>query len=77
MRGGGVGSEIVASVMRKISRLKAPVETIASLNVPVPCSPRLEDLYMVKEEEIADRIRHMMKKQITGKKQEAPGTWKP
>jgi pyruvate dehydrogenase E1 component beta subunit len=57
---GGVGSEIVTAVMKKISRLKAPVATVASPNVPVPCSPRLEDTYMVNEEKIVDRIRHMM-----------------
>jgi pyruvate/2-oxoglutarate/acetoin dehydrogenase E1 component len=56
----GVGSEIVATVMRKIPALQAPVLTIASPNAPVPSSSYLEDLYMVTEKTVADRIKKLM-----------------
>lgn len=58
----GVSSEIVTMVMRRLSSLRAPVETIASPNVAVPCSPHLEDIYMVNEEMIVQRIRNIMKR---------------
>jgi pyruvate/2-oxoglutarate/acetoin dehydrogenase E1 component len=57
---GGVGSEIVAMVMRKFTGLKAPILTIASPNAPVPCSSRLEDLYRVTPEVISRRIQNTM-----------------
>ncbi|MBU1206960.1 MAG: alpha-ketoacid dehydrogenase subunit beta [Proteobacteria bacterium] len=56
----GVGSEIVTTVMRKIPALQAPALTIASPNAPVPSSPYLEDLYMVTEKTVADRVKKMM-----------------
>ncbi len=58
----GVGSEIVAVVMRQIPSLKAPVVNLASPNAPVPASPFLEDLYMVKETTVAQSIRDLMAK---------------
>lgn len=58
----GVGSEIVTVVMRQLSSLKAPAMTIASPNAPVPCSPYLEDLYIITENTIMQRIRDLMQK---------------
>jgi pyruvate dehydrogenase E1 component beta subunit len=58
----GVGSEIVAVVMRKIPALKTPVLNIASPNAPVPSSPFLEDLYMITEKKVAQEIRGLMGK---------------
>lgn len=58
---GGVGSEIVTEVMRQISSLKAPVATIASPNAPVPFSPVLEDLYMITDKTVVERIRRLTK----------------
>jgi acetoin:2,6-dichlorophenolindophenol oxidoreductase subunit beta len=59
---GGVGSEIVAVVMRQISSLKAPILNIASPNAPVPVSGFLEDLYMVTENKVAEGIGRLMGK---------------
>ena len=59
---GGVGSEIVAVIMRQIPTLKAPVLNIASPNAPVPSSPFLEDLYMITEKKVAEQIREVMGK---------------
>ncbi|MBW2308232.1 MAG: alpha-ketoacid dehydrogenase subunit beta [Deltaproteobacteria bacterium] len=56
----GVGSEIVAVVMRQISALKAPVQTIAAPNAPVPVSPALEDLYYPNVDSIMKRIESML-----------------
>lgn len=56
----GVGSEIIAVVMRQISSLKAPVQTIAAPNAPVPVSPALEDLYYPNVNSIMKRIEAMM-----------------
>jgi pyruvate dehydrogenase E1 component beta subunit len=58
----GVGSEIVATVMRKISTLQAPALIIASPNAPVPSSPYLEDLYMVTEKTVFGRVKKLMEK---------------
>ena len=56
----GVGSEIVAVVMREIGALKAPVETIACPNTPVPVSPPLEALYYPTADSVAQRIETML-----------------
>jgi pyruvate/2-oxoglutarate/acetoin dehydrogenase E1 component len=56
----GVGSEIVAVVMRQLPSLKSPVMTIASPNAPVPSSPYLEDLYIITENTIVQRIRDLI-----------------
>ena len=58
----GVGSEIVAVVMRQMPALKSPVLNIASPNAPVPSSPYLEDLYMVSDKTVAQQVRRMMGK---------------
>lgn len=58
----GVGSEIVAVVMRQMPALKSPVLNIASPNAPVPSSPYLEDLYMVSDKTVAQQVRKLMGK---------------
>jgi pyruvate/2-oxoglutarate/acetoin dehydrogenase E1 component len=58
----GIGSEILAVVMRQITSLKAPALNIASPNAPVPSSPFLEDLYMITEKKVAQEIRGIMGK---------------
>ncbi len=59
---GGVGSEIVAVVMREMPSLKSPVLNIASPNAPVPSSAFLEDLYMITEKTVTQQIRRLMGK---------------
>lgn len=58
----GVGSEIAAVVLRQIPALKNPVLTVASPNAPVPFSPYLEDLYMVTDGILVERIRNLIKR---------------
>jgi len=58
----GIGSEILAVVMRQITSLKAPALNIASPNAPVPSSPFLEDHYMITEKKVAQQIRGIMGK---------------
>jgi pyruvate dehydrogenase E1 component beta subunit len=58
---GGVGGEITAVVMRKLSTLKAPVLTIACPNAPVPVSPVLEKLYYPNGASVAAKIERMMR----------------
>jgi len=57
----GVGSEIVAVVMRNLNSLKAPVQTIAAPNSPVPVSPALEKIYYPSAAVVAKKISQMMK----------------
>lgn len=57
---GGIGSEILAIVMRKRSGLKVPAVTIAPPNAPVPSSSSLEDCYVITPEVISRRVRNMM-----------------
>lgn len=57
----GMGSEVVAVVMRRFSSLKAPVLTIACPNTPVPVSPLLERLYYPNAATVAAKIQKLMK----------------
>lgn len=57
---GGVGSEMVAVAMRNISKLKAPIRTIAAPNAPVPISPALERAYYPNGAVVAKKIEEMM-----------------
>lgn len=57
----GFGSEITAVIMRNLSTLKAPVQTIAAPNAPVPVSPALEKAYYPNGLTVAKRIEQMMK----------------
>ena len=58
---GGMGSEVTAVVMRQISKLKAPVMTIACPNAPVPVSPPLEKLYYPNVPLVMKKIEELMK----------------
>jgi pyruvate/2-oxoglutarate/acetoin dehydrogenase E1 component len=57
----GMGSEVATVVMRRLSSLKAPVQTIACPNVPVPVSPVLEKAYYPDTSRVVERIERMMK----------------
>jgi acetoin:2,6-dichlorophenolindophenol oxidoreductase subunit beta len=57
----GMGSEVVAVVMRRLSALKAPVLTIACPNAPVPVSPSLEKLYYPNAATVVSKVEKLMK----------------
>jgi pyruvate dehydrogenase E1 component beta subunit len=58
---GGMGSEVTAVAMRQLSKLKAPVLTIACPNAPVPVSPPLEKLYYPNVPMVMKKVEDLMK----------------
>jgi pyruvate/2-oxoglutarate/acetoin dehydrogenase E1 component len=57
----GVAAEIVARIAESgFDKLKAPMRRVATLDVPVPYSPPLEDFISPTEARIAQAIRAAM-----------------
>jgi len=60
-RTGGVGAELAAGIMEQFGDfLVAPVERVASPDVPAPFSPVLENAYRPDPQRIADAARRLM-----------------
>ena len=58
---GGVGAEIAALVANKaLDYLDAPIERVASLNTPMPFSPKLENYVVPTEERIMAGIKRVL-----------------
>lgn len=58
---GGVGAEIAALVANKaLDYLDAPIERVASLNTPMPFSPKLENYVVPTEERIVAGIKRVL-----------------
>jgi len=58
---GGVGAEIAALVANKaLDYLDAPIERVASLNTPMPFSPKLENYVVPTEEKIIAGIKRVL-----------------
>jgi pyruvate/2-oxoglutarate/acetoin dehydrogenase E1 component len=58
---GGVGAEIAALVANKaLDSLDAPIERVASLNTPMPFSPKLENYVVPSEERIIEGIKRVL-----------------
>lgn len=58
---GGIGAELAALVASKaLDSLDAPIERVASLNTPMPFSPKLEDYVVPSEERIIAGIRRVL-----------------
>jgi pyruvate dehydrogenase E1 component beta subunit len=59
---GGVSAEIAAGIMERFPEdLLAPVERVASADVPVPFTPVLEDLYRPDAPRIVDAVHKVMR----------------
>jgi pyruvate/2-oxoglutarate/acetoin dehydrogenase E1 component len=58
---GGFGAEIAAIAAKEaFGYLDAPIERIGAPDIPVPCSPILEDAYIPKREDIVSTVRKMV-----------------
>jgi pyruvate/2-oxoglutarate/acetoin dehydrogenase E1 component len=58
---GGFGAEIAAIAAKEaFGYLDAPIERIGAPDIPVPCSPILEDAYIPKREDIVTTVRKMV-----------------
>ncbi|TRZ53353.1 alpha-ketoacid dehydrogenase subunit beta [bacterium] len=58
---GGFGAEIAAITAKEaFGYLDAPIERIGAPDIPVPCSPVLEDAYIPKKEDIVGTVRRMV-----------------
>jgi pyruvate/2-oxoglutarate/acetoin dehydrogenase E1 component len=58
---GGVGAEVAASIQERFGRfLRAPVQRVASPDVPVPFSPVLENSYRPDVSRIVECIRELL-----------------
>ncbi len=58
---GGWGAEVAASLSRRLSDyLTAPVERVASPDIPVPFSPVMEDYYRPNKENIIRAVRSLL-----------------
>jgi pyruvate/2-oxoglutarate/acetoin dehydrogenase E1 component len=58
---GGIGAEIAALVANKaLDYLDAPIERVASLNTPMPFSPKLENYVVPNEERIMAGIKRVL-----------------
>lgn len=58
---GGFGAEIAAIIAKEaFGYLDAPIERIGAPDIPVPCSPTLEDSYIPKREDIVNTVRKMV-----------------
>ena len=58
---GGYGAEIAAIAAKEaFGYLDAPIERIGAPDIPVPCSPPLEDAYIPKREDIMATVRRMV-----------------
>jgi pyruvate/2-oxoglutarate/acetoin dehydrogenase E1 component len=58
---GGFGAEIAAIAAKEaFGYLDAPIERIGAPDIPVPCSPILEDAYIPKREDIVGTVRKMV-----------------
>jgi pyruvate/2-oxoglutarate/acetoin dehydrogenase E1 component len=58
---GGFGAEIAAVVAKEaFGYLDAPIERIGAPDIPVPCSPTLEDAYIPKKEDIISTVQKMV-----------------
>jgi pyruvate/2-oxoglutarate/acetoin dehydrogenase E1 component len=60
-RTGGVGAEIAATLAERLSDyLVAPVQRIASPDIPVPFAPPMEDFYRPDAHRIAEAVRRLV-----------------
>lgn len=60
---GGVGAELSAGITERFSdSLKAPIQRVASADVPVPFAPILENAYRPDANRIARAVRNLMRK---------------
>jgi pyruvate/2-oxoglutarate/acetoin dehydrogenase E1 component len=58
---GGVGAEIAAMVADEgFQHLIAPVRRVASADVPVPFSPKLENFVVPNEQRIVEEVMHLV-----------------
>ncbi|MED5578988.1 MAG: alpha-ketoacid dehydrogenase subunit beta [Nitrospinota bacterium] len=58
---GGVGAEILASIQSKcFSSLKAPIERVAALDVPIPVQTKLEKLVLPNSEKIISAVKDVL-----------------
>lgn len=58
---GGFGAEIAAVAAKEaFGYLDAPIERIGAPDIPVPCSPILEDAYIPKREDVVRTVQKMM-----------------
>jgi pyruvate/2-oxoglutarate/acetoin dehydrogenase E1 component len=57
---GGVGAEIASQIMEKyFDYLDAPIKRIAARDVPIPCTPVLEDEALISKEKILQEIKSL------------------
>ena len=58
---GGVGAEILASIQSEcFSSLKAPIERVAALDVPIPVQTKLEKLVLPNMEKIVSAAKKVL-----------------
>jgi len=61
-RRGGIGAEIAATLAERLSDyLTAPVQRVASPDIPVPFSPVMEDFYRPDENRIIEAVRNVLR----------------
>jgi 2-oxoisovalerate dehydrogenase E1 component beta subunit len=59
-RTGGIGESVAAIIQEEaFESLDAPVRILGALDTPVPYSPPLEDVFLVREEEIVIAARRL------------------
>jgi 2-oxoisovalerate dehydrogenase E1 component beta subunit len=61
-RTGGIGESLAAIIQEEaFESLDAPIRILGALDTPVPYAPPLEEVYLVKEEEIVDAGRNLVR----------------